>query len=112
MTIGIIMAAAILAQADPWQPAQSSEFAFNPEAGALFERDPAMNAWAMLLFDRNRDGWLSSFEAQPALTAFKSLADANRDGRVTVSEFKTAKSIVRERLNTAATAATPAATAP
>ena len=41
----------------------------NPHAVALFERDAELKAWALKLYDRNGDGWLTSFEAQPALAA-------------------------------------------
>ena len=55
---------------------------FNPSANQLFDRDPVVKAWAVRRFDTNHDGWLTSYEAQPALAAFKDLADGNRDGSV------------------------------
>ena len=69
----------------------------NPHANELFDRDPLLKAWALRLFDSNRDGWLTLFEAQPALAMFKEIADANRDGRVTTHEFTRAKDFVAAR---------------
>ena len=70
---------------------------FNPAAGEPFERDPELKGWALRLHDRNGDGWLTLFEAQDALRSLKELADADRDGRVTVREFQAAKSFIRAR---------------
>ena len=69
----------------------------NPNANALFDRDPELKAWALRLFDTNHDGWLTLFEAQPAFLAFKEIADGNRDGRVTTFEYARAKEFVAAR---------------
>ncbi len=69
----------------------------NPNAHALFERDPQLKAWALRLFDGNGDGWLTLYEAQPALAAFKEIADADRDGRVTTYEYARAKEFIIAR---------------
>jgi hypothetical protein len=69
----------------------------NPNANELFDRDPELKAWALRLFDSNHDGWLTLYEAQPALTAFKEIADADRDGRVTTAEYRRAKEFVTAR---------------
>lgn len=69
----------------------------NPHANALFDRDPQLKAWALKLFDANRDGWLTLFEAQPALAKFKEIADSNRDGRVTTHEYRRAKEFIAAR---------------
>ena len=69
----------------------------NPHANALFDRDPQLKAWALRLYDANRDGWLTLYEAQPALRMFKEIADANRDGRVTTYEYARAKEFVAAR---------------
>ena len=66
----------------------------NPNAVDLFERDPDLKAWAVARFDLNHDGWLTSFEAQPALQFFKDFADSNGDGRITVREYGQAKAII------------------
>ena len=81
---------------------------FNPAAGEPFERDPELKAWALRLHDRNGDGWLTLYESQDALRSLKELADADRDGRVTVREYQAAKTFIRARwtpaLQNAATA--------
>ena len=45
----------------------------------------------MQLFDGNGDGWLTLYEAQPALATFKDIADADRDSRITTYEYARAK---------------------
>lgn len=87
------LAVLLLAAADPGVAAAS----FNPRANELFDRDPVLNAWAVRSFDRNHDGWLTLFEAQPALAAFKDLADSNHDGRVTTREYEAAVAFIRAR---------------
>ena len=69
----------------------------NPNANELFDRDPELKAWALRLFDSNHDGWLSLYEAQPAIKAFKEIADADKDGRVTTFEYGRAKEFVTAR---------------
>lgn len=69
----------------------------NPNANELFDRDAQLMAWALKIYDSNRDGWLTLFEAQPAFEAFKEIADANRDGRVTTYEYARAKEFVAAR---------------
>jgi hypothetical protein len=69
----------------------------NPAAAALFERDDVLRGWALRRYDRNGDGWLTSFEAQDAAAAFKQIADSNRDGRVTPYEYEQGKAFVAAR---------------
>lgn len=69
----------------------------NARAHDLFDRDAALKAWALRIYDANRDGWLTLYEAQPALAAFKDLADGNRDGRVTTYEYDRAKEFIAAR---------------
>ena len=69
----------------------------NPHANELFERDGDLKAWALRLHDRNGDGWLTLYEAQPALQMFKDIADADRDGRVTTYEYSRAKEFIVAR---------------
>jgi hypothetical protein len=54
--------------------------------------------WAQLfsLADAN-DGWLTLDEAQPAFAAFRDIADADRDGRVTTYEYARAKEFIAAR---------------
>jgi len=69
----------------------------NAQAQALFERDALIKQWAVRTYDRNHDGWLTSYEAQAALVGFKELADGDRDGRVTTYEFDRAKEFIAVR---------------
>ena len=71
--------------------------ALNPHANDLFERDPVLREWALRKFDINRDGWLTLYEAQPALAAFKDIADGDRDGRITTWEYARGKEFVAAR---------------
>lgn len=77
--------------------ASGTSGSLNPHANELFTRDTQLMAWALRLFDTNNDGWLTLYEAQPALAAFKEIADANRDGRVTTQEYVRAKEFVAAR---------------
>lgn len=69
----------------------------NPNANALFDRDVVLKQWAVRTYDSNRDGWLTLYEAQAALAAFKDLADGDRDGRVTTYEYDRAKEFIAAR---------------
>ena len=71
--------------------------AFNPNANELFDRDAVLKAWAISQFDSNRDGWLTLYEAQPAIAAFRQIADGDSDGRITVVEFRRAKEFIAAR---------------
>lgn len=91
-----LLLAATIAAAPP-VGASSDPAALNPHASELFERDPELSRWALRLFDANGDGWLTSYEAQTALNAFKEIADSNRDGRITVAEYEEAKRFIAAR---------------
>lgn len=79
------------------QAAVAASTPANPHANALFDRDPLLKAWAVRIHDTNRDGWLTSYEAQAAVSAFKELADGDRDGRVTTYEYDRAKEYIIAR---------------
>ena len=79
------------------QAAIAASIPVNPNANALFDRDVVLKQWAVRLHDTNRDGWLTLYEAQGALLAFKQLADGNRDGRVTTHEYDRAKEFIAAR---------------
>jgi len=72
------------------QPASSS---LKPEPAALelFERDWVLMNWALKYFDANHDILLEPDEAASAADAFRRLADANNDGRVTPEEYRAAR---------------------
>ncbi len=79
------------------QVAVAASAPVNTRANDLFDRDAALKAWALRHYDTNRDGWLTLYEAQPALAAFKDLADGDRDGRVTTFEYDRAKEFIAAR---------------
>ena len=79
------------------QAALAASAPVNPHANELFDRDAELRAWAVRHYDANRDGWLTLYEAQPALAAFKEIADGNRDGRVTTWEYARAREFIAAR---------------
>ena len=81
-------------QAATAQPASAT---VNPRAVELFERDWVLNQWAKRRFDANGDGMISVAEAQPAAIAFKQMADADGDGRVTPYEYDRAREFILAR---------------
>ncbi len=93
----IIGLAAQTAAAVSIPPPVAASAPVNSQANALFDRDAALKDWALRTYDINRDGWLTLYEAQPALTAFKALADGNRDGRVTTYEYDRAREYIAAR---------------
>jgi hypothetical protein len=62
-----------------------------PAALELFERDWVLMNWALKFYDTNRDILLEPNEAQAAAEAFRKLADADNDGRVTPEEYRAAR---------------------
>ena len=63
-------------------------------AKQLFERDWVLMNWALQKFDMNRDILLQPEEASAAANAFRTLADANGDGRVTPDEYAAARKAI------------------
>lgn len=57
----------------------------------LFERDWVLMSWALKYYDADHDILLQPSEAQAAADAFRKLADANGDGRVTPEEYRAAR---------------------
>ena len=74
-----------------------AEGPLNPHAHVLFDRDSELRQWAVRLYDRNRDGWLTLYEAQAALVGLKDIADGDGDGRVTTAEYRRAKEFIAAR---------------
>ncbi|WP_118858275.1 EF-hand domain-containing protein [Sphingomonas mesophila] len=90
--------ALLLQSAAPATPASAPSGApFNPRANDLFQADPVLRGWAVRQYDSNRDGWLTLYEAQPALAAFREIADGDRDGRITTAEYRRAKEYIAAR---------------
>ena len=68
-----------------------------PAALELFERDWVLMNWALKYFDANRDILIEPDEAQAAAEAFRKLADADHDGRVTPKEYAAARAEILSR---------------
>jgi hypothetical protein len=68
-----------------------------PAAMNLFERDWVLMNWALKYYDSNRDILIEPGEAQLAAEAFRKLADADNDGRVTPQEYRAARSFILAR---------------
>lgn len=69
----------------------------NPRAIELFERDAKLMQWGLSFFDTDRDGRLSIREADSAAMQFKLIADGDRDGRVTPTEYRSARDFIVAR---------------
>ena len=68
-----------------------------PAALQIFERDWVLMNWALKYFDTNRDVLLEPNEAQAAADAFRRMADADGDGRVTTAEYRQARAFILAR---------------
>jgi hypothetical protein len=68
-----------------------------PAALQLFERDWVLMNWALKFYDADHDILLEPVEAQKAAEAFRKLADANNDGRVTREEYRSAREFILAR---------------
>lgn len=66
-------------------------------AQQIFERDWVLMNWALKFYDRDRDILIEPEEAQAAADAFRKLADANNDGRVTPQEYRAAREFILAR---------------
>lgn len=69
----------------------------NPRAIELFEREPKLMQWGLSFFDTDRDGRLSIREADAAALQFKRIADGDKDGRVTPTEYRSARDFIVAR---------------
>ena len=90
-------ALALLMLAAQWGASDVGYDLVNPRAIELFERDSALEAWAIRFFDSDRDGDLSVFEADKAAREFKRVADGDVDGQVTPFEYRSARDFIRAR---------------
>ena len=63
----------------------------------IFEKDWVLMNWALKFYDIDRDILLEENEAQAAAVAFREMADANRDGRVTTDEYRAAREFILAR---------------
>jgi hypothetical protein len=69
----------------------------SPRSVELFERDWVLMNWALKFHDRDRDILLSPGEAISAASAFRRIADADSDGRVTPREYSAAREFILAR---------------
>ena len=90
MTAIAILAAALAATSG------SMEVSKGP-AAAIIERDWVLANWALKRFDQDRDILLSGGEIDAAAKAFREIADANADGRVTPAEYRAAREFILAR---------------
>jgi hypothetical protein len=68
-----------------------------PAALSLFERDWVLMNWALKFYDADGNVLLSPDEASAAADAFRKLADADGDGRITPTEFRSAREFILAR---------------
>ena len=66
-------------------------------AAAIIERDWVLANWALKRFDQDRDILLNGSEIDAAARAFREIADANEDGRVTPAEYRAAREFILAR---------------
>ena len=88
----IVLAAAASSPAPP--PAAATP---TPAALALLQGDWVLMNWALKYFDGDGDIALSQSEGARAADAFRTLADANHDGRVTPAEYRAAREAILAR---------------
>lgn len=86
----LLIASAVSAPAQPTPASLKAP----PAALDLFERDWVLMNWALEYYDSNRDILLEPDEARAAADAFRRLADANGDGRVTPDEYRGARAAI------------------
>jgi len=95
MVHGSAFLLALAATAAPTtMPASASA---TPQAQAIFERDWVLMNWALKFYDADRDILLSPGEAARAAGAFREMADANADGRVSTEEYRAARNFILAR---------------
>ena len=93
-----LLAAALIAAAPALaQPTPASVTLPAARASQLFEGDWVLMNWALKFYDSNRDILLEPEEAQAAAAAFRRIADADQDGRVTPEEFRAAREFILAR---------------
>jgi len=88
------MAMSLLACAAPLAAQPTPARLETPAALQLFERDWVLMNWALKFYDVNGDILLEPSEAQAATEAFRRLADADHDGRVTPQEYQSARTAI------------------
>ena len=95
MRRALLVLAVLAAPAFAQQPATNA--AVTSQARTIFERDWVLMNWALKFYDLDRDILLSPAEAETAAQAFRAIADADRDGRVTTAEYRAARAFILAR---------------
>jgi hypothetical protein len=85
------------AAAQPAPPATPASASVASQAKTIFEKDWVLMNWALKFYDADRDILLEPNEAQSAASAFRDMADANHDGRVTTDEYSSARAFILAR---------------
>jgi hypothetical protein len=91
LLLSLLLAAPLRAEQAP------GRLSATPAALQLFERDWVLMNWALKFYDRNGDILLEPDEAQAAAEAFRNLADADGDGRITPEEYRQAREFILSR---------------
>jgi hypothetical protein len=68
-----------------------------PAALQIFEHDWVLMNWALKYYDADHDILLEPGEALSAAEAFRRMADADNDGRVTPQEYRAARAFILAR---------------
>ena len=90
-SLSLLLAAPALAQPTP------ASLNVPPAAQTLFERDWVLMNWALKFYDQDRDIRLEPQEAEAAAAAFRKIADADNDGRITTQEYRAAREFILAR---------------
>jgi len=88
-----VLSAPALAQPQP----TATSAPVSPQAQGIFEKDWVLMNWALKFYDRDRDILLEPAEAMAAAAAFRAMADADNDGRVTTDEYRAARAFILAR---------------
>jgi hypothetical protein len=94
---GLIGLSMLLAPRADGTPHSNPMRAQTSAALALFQRDWVLMNWALRFFDADGDISLSPKEAAAAAAAYRKLADVNRDGRITPTEYRIARQYIMTR---------------
>jgi len=97
MRRALLLFAVLAAPTFAQPPSAAASAAVTPEARAIFEKDWVLMNWALKFYDRDRDILLEPGEAEAAARAFRAIADADRDGRVTTQEYRAARAFILAR---------------
>ena len=95
--IRMMAAAFVMVSASAGAQPQPASYKTTPAAQAMFERDWVLMNWALKFYDRDRDILLEPDEVSVAAEAFRKIADADNDGRVTQQEYRAAREFILAR---------------